>query len=270
MSKELVKRNTSVSEVGEEIQNAIRDAWVKKEVERDVTELDKEGKLISVRKKFIIDSPIVRLNKGVNKETFLKFFEMVKATDKENILSIIKSGNFDVVKAIQAFKNGPLVAINKKIIVENWQQSIDLQTPSLVTLAKYKGNQKAKMIVFVMLKNYAAKFGKRNDLSEENLLSLAEDIMIEYPNVTIADLKLIFRKSLLKSNKLFNLDYQTVISLIGNMYNEKENFCGEIYRRNHREKTHEEKGVRSKKEATRSNLSIKDLNQIIEAKKHQK
>ncbi len=221
MSNQLIKsENRQIAKSGENVLEALRKTWGQREITRKATGI-KDGHPAIVEKTFIVDSSNLRLNKealqqiedgGVN--LFHHFAEMIKPEDEERITAIVQSGCFEVTKAIQAFEIAPMIATDRKIKPVTWDQAAALNSPSLATLVKYKGEEKAEALIYMMTFSFAKKFGRRNDLDESQIKELAADIVVQYRNISIADLKMIFTTTLRASKKMFNLDYQGIMAVL--------------------------------------------------------
>lgn len=267
MSKELSKTgNQQISTLGRELLDDIRSSWGKREIEREVSAADENGKLIFVKKKFVVDSTNKRLNAGLPASVFYRFVDMVKPEEKEHIQSIIKHGAFEVRKALQAFEVAPQVAIDRKIKPTTWDEARALNSPSIATLVKYKGENKANDLVHLMVMSFARKFGRRNDMSEEEVRELSEDIVIQYRQLSIADLKMILTNTLAVSKNRYNLDYQGMMALIDESYRDKLEHASQQAIREHHEMTHGEKGMRERKKAelNTEGMTLKEQIQQVE------
>jgi len=205
--------NRQIAKAGQNVLEELRRTWGQLEVTRTVVAVQDETPAF-VQKTFLVDSPNKRLNKGVSTEVFHRFAAMVKPEDEERISNIIKAGCFEVNKAIQAFEIAPMVATDRKIKPVTWDQAAALNSPSIATLIKYKGEEKAEALVYIMTFAFAKKFGRRNDLDEAQIEELAADIVVQYKDLSIADLKMIFTTTLQASKKLFNLDYQGIMAVL--------------------------------------------------------
>ena len=258
--------NQQISPLGKSLLEDLRSAWGKREIEREVSAKDEEtGELVFVKNKFIVDSPIKRMNAGVPATVFYRFVEMVKPEEAEHIQSLIQAGTFEVEKAIQAFERAPMVVMDKKIKPTTWEQAQALNTPSIATLVKYKGENKAEDLVHLMVMAFARKFGRRNDMPEEEIRELAQDIVIHYRHLTIADLKMILTNTLKVSKNRYNLDYQGMMALLEESFHEKMEHAAQQAHREHIEMTHQEKGTRTRKEPTLSGegMSVKEQAEYI-------
>ena len=215
--KRVIKTETQISQTGEAVLSALRSAWADVPYRREVVRLV-DGKPGFVMEEGTTASPTRRLNAHVSKEQITRFAGMVSPEDAGRIEALIMAGTFEVEKALQAFEALALAA-DKCIQPKTWEEAAALGAPSLATLVKYKGEEKAADLVFLLLSDYAKKFGRRSDLSEEIIRELAEDIVTQFRPLTVADLKVILNQGI--QNKIFNLDYQAVFSLVLTKYDEK-------------------------------------------------
>ncbi len=113
------------------------------------------------------------------------------------------------MKCLSAFKARE-VAFDNKTEIKDWEHAMSIGSPSLSTLIKYKGIDKAWSLIYQMIFSFAQKFGKRNDLTEKQIKQFSIDFVSKGSNLpfTIADLKMILQDTLNVSKKKFNLDIQ--------------------------------------------------------------
>ena len=215
--KQVVKTETNITPTGEAVLSALRAAWADVPYRREVVRMV-DGKPDFVIEEGTAVSPLRRLNNHAKPEAFTRFAAMVGLEEKGRITSLIEAGVFEVEKALQAFESLAL-ATNKRIQPKTWEEAVALSSPSLATLVKYKGEEKAADLVFLLLSDYAKKFGRRSDLSEEIIQELSEDVVAQFRPLTVADLKVNLNAGI--QDKIFNLDYQTLFSLILTKYDEK-------------------------------------------------
>lgn len=215
--KQVTKTETNITPTCEAVISVLRAAWADVPYRREVV------RMVNGKPDFVIEegttaSPTRRLNAHVSKEQITRFAGMVSPEDAGRIEALIAAGTFEVEKAIQAFEV-LTIAADKRIQPKTWEEAAALGSPSLATLVKYKGEEKAADLVFLLLSDYAKKFGRRSDLSEEIIQELAEDIVAQFRPLTVADLKVILNAGI--QNKVFNVDYQTLFSLVLEKYDEK-------------------------------------------------
>ena len=215
--KRVIKTETQISQTGEAVLSALRSAWADVPYRREVVRLV-DGKPGFVMEEGTTASPTRQLNAHVSKEQITRFAGMVSPEDAGRIEALIMAGTFEVEKALQAFEALALAA-DKRIQPKTWEEAAALGAPSLATLVKYKGEEKAADLVFLLISDYAKKFGRRSDLSEEIIRELAEDIVTQFRPLTVADLKVILNAGI--RDKIFNMDYQTLFSLVLTKYDEK-------------------------------------------------
>lgn len=264
--KEVSKINKQeVSKIGKRILDDIRNAWMDREIEREVTGLDENGEIIFVKKRFTVKSPIKRLNGNLPSSMFYDFVNLVKPDEVGHIQGLISAGTFEVEKALQAFDVAPRVVIDKKIQPATWDQSDKIKSPSIATLVKYKGDDKAEKLIHLMLMKFAKSFGKRNDLDEDDVNELSGDIVASYRSLTISDVKMILRDAIKTSKKTYSLDYQTVIQLFDDALDDRMNHFAKKSRMEHLSSINEEKYTRERKESG-NGLSIADMKELIENK----
>lgn len=266
MKKELSKTNNQISEVGKVILNSIQKNWRRVEGVIERTELveDESGAKYPkiVKRRVKVDSQLMRLNKGVTISDFAEFVGMVQPEDKDRILTMIEKGYFELVQAKRSFRALSVVT-DKSIRPVTWEDAEKIDSPTLVTLRNYKGLQYATDLVYSMLFSFAKKFGKKSDLDEVMLMELAEDIVFEFNNkLTVADIKMILANALRASDKVFNLDYQTIFSLFDREARDKDLFMVRRAEDHHIfEVTSDEKSYREKPAPagpTAEGMSLKD------------
>ena len=252
---ELIKtESTQISPLGKELIESLRKAWGKKEVTREVVSVDDAGNPVFIEKVFTVDSSIKRLNKHLPASVFYKFAELVKPEEKELINKLIEAGTFEVEKALQAFETSPVVVLDRKIKPTTFDEAHKLKSASIITLMKYKGEEKAAKLLGVLLIDFAKKFGKRNDLEQNDIKELALDIVnsSEFRGFTVADLKMILNNSIKQTKKQFNLDYQTIVAILNTAKEDKMVYFSNKSMEEHRhltgnEKSGEREAVKPKK-----------------------
>lgn len=256
-----------VSTLGKAVLRNLRDSWGAKEIEREVVVKDeKTGEPIWGKEVVLLESPNRRLNKGIDKERFYLFADLIKTEeDVRNINSIIDAGCFEVEKAISAFKTGPEIAVDRSVVVSSFEQGVELGAPTMATLVKYKGEQKASDLIYMMIVNFAKKFGKRNDLSEGDILELSFDVVNQFKGLSVADIKMVFNDALFVSKKMFNLDYAGVLGLLNECKEDRMDWAMKKQIEEHRQLTSIEKGRREKKEVKLSGegLSMEEMKKEI-------
>lgn len=265
MSKEIIKTNTQISELGREILDDIRKGWGKVKVKREVSAPDpkKPGHFTFVEREFLIDAPIKRLNENVPATVFYHFVDLVKPDERERVTGIIKAGTFEVEKALQAFEKAPLIALDRKIKPTTWAEADQLGSPSIATLVKYKGEEKAVDLIHLMCVQFAKKFGRRNDMSDEDLKEFAEDVVLKYRALTIADLKAIFFNTLTASKNRFNLDYQGMMQVIDQNYHNRLEYSAKKSQREHFNIP--TIGREEKRQNLSEGMSLKEQGEILKA-----
>lgn len=225
MSNEIINRSkTEITQTGQEVLKAFKKSLGVRTITREVSGIDKNGVQGYVKKTFTVLSSNERLNKGVAPAEIYEFVNSVKPDDKKQILKIIKAGTFEVVKAQQAL-NALEIAKDKTIKPADWNAAKKLDSPSLSTVKKYKGQEATVAVVYMMLFNFVRKFGKKNTLEESDLLELATDVVDDFYQLTIADLKCIFLSTLKSSKKIFSIDYNEVYTLIAENYKSKTDWA---------------------------------------------
>lgn len=247
MSKQIIKaENRQITKAGENILEELRQSWGQYKVKRVVSAM-KDGCPAFVEKTFVVDSPNKRLNEGISPEVFHHFASMVKPEDEDRISNIVKAGCFEVNKALQAFEIAPMVATDNKIKPVTWDQAAALNSPSIATLVKYKGEGKAEALIYMMTFAFAKKFGRRNDLDESQIEELAAEIVVEYRSLSIADLKMIFTNTLRASKKMFNLDFQGIMAVLEESRQDKLEYATRKAIDDHARFTSDEKQHRRRK-----------------------
>lgn len=199
-----------------EVLDALREAWEDRTVVRDRTTLLEDGSWAILPHEFTQPSPIKRLNQHLldQPELFHEFSELVKEDEVPQIKALIDAGTFELEKAMQCFKTIHEVLENQSLVINGWDESLSLDTPTIATFIKYKGEEKAKTIVAGLLLILSKRFGKRNDLGEEDIKSLSTEIIAKYRPMTFSDIKMVFDDAAVISSKKFNLDQSSVIALL--------------------------------------------------------
>ena len=262
---ELVKQsNFEITKSGELVLNHLRDYWGTKSGTVEATMKDEDGRPYIGQKVVEVDTTIKRLNKGVAPELFHQFASLVKEQDVERISNIIESGLFEVEKAIQAFEVAPTLFVNKKFNPSDWEDCKKANSPSLVTLSKYKGEDKAVSMLHLLLIKFCNKFGKRNDMNESLIKELAEEIVVKYYQLSLADIIMILNDAVKVSKGVFNIDYQGVLQLFEDGYTDKVNFFMKRQIHDHEQVTADEKETRFK-EHDFDELSNKDQVEIFKS-----
>jgi hypothetical protein len=226
MKNEIVKKGVSdVGPIGKNVLNVLRENWKEMEREVDKTVLDDDG--VARIKKVVIKvaSPNKARNAGKPAELFYRFAGLIKdEEDKERINKIIRAGVFCVDRALRVFEVAPKIAVDRKIKPTNFDQAKELNSPSIASMVMYKGEQKTIDLIFYMLEGLVKKFGSRNDLTEEDQLELAEDIVTQFKMLKIAEIKMAFVLGMRKK-KVFKLDYPTVISWLAEIEEERHHWA---------------------------------------------
>lgn len=181
--------------------------------------------IVPVKKKFVPGN--VRLNRYVQPELFVVFGSMVSKEDEARISSIIKANCFEVVKAIKVFQCAQLIT-DEKATPKSWEQSFEMQSPSIASIVKYKGKEKAESLVYSMIFKFAKSFGRRNDMTEEDILSVSKHIVSQYRLFTVTDLKMILNDALKVSKSRFNLDYQGIKAMFEDSFEDKQENAAEV------------------------------------------
>ena len=255
---ELVKQsNFEITKSGELVLNQLRDNWGTKSGTVEAVMKDEDGRPYIGKKVVEVDTTIKRLNKDVAPELFHQFASLVKEQDVERISNIIKSGLFEVEKAIQAFEVAPTLFVNKRFNPADWEDCKRANSPSLVTLSKYKGEETTVSMVFLLVKKFCNKFGKRNDMNETLIKELAEEIVAKYYQLLLADVIMILNDAVKASKDVFNIDYQGVLQLFEDGYTDKVNFFMKRQINDHEHAMADEKETRFK-EHDFGELSNKD------------
>lgn len=219
---QVIKSNqTQVTQTGKQVLDLLRSTWGNRTVEREVVVKDKDGNPVWATRQMVIPSSNKRLNSEISTEVFYQFASLVRPEDRPQLEKIIKAGTFEVVKAIQVFKTAPAIVTNRKIVPRTFKECQALNAPSFATITKYKGEDKAAELVGLMVLQFSRKFGKRSDLDDYMIGELSADIVAQYHSLTIAELKMVLTEALKASKKVFNLDYQTVMELVADAYEEK-------------------------------------------------
>lgn len=269
--KEIIKigENRQLTTYAKNFLKSLRDSWGAKKVKREIVlKCDESGDPIWGEEEVLLQSRNKELNKGVEREEFYRFAEMIKTEEEYgNILKIVESGDFEVMKAIQAFEAAPKIVMDRSVVIRSFEDSDKLNSPFISTLVKYKGKEKAGDLLFVMVMNFAKKFGKRNDLSEGDVLELCADIVEDFRGVNLGDIKMIFRNALFVSGKRFNLDYASVFELLKECKEERMSYAVDKQLEEHRQMTGQEKRVRfgeSKPILSGKGLSMGEMKKEIE------
>lgn len=244
--KELIKINArDITPTGKQVLNAIHLAYKPKEAEVDGYEQDEEsGTIALVKKTAVLASPMSRLNKGVSPEVFVMFADMVQPEDQQRIQGIIESGTLNVIKAVKVFQCVQLIA-DKRTLPKTWKQSFEMASPSIASIVKYKGEEKAALLIYSLLFPFAQSFGKRNDLSENDITNVSEHIVAHYRRLTITDIKMILNDASTISKSRFNLDVQGIKALFYEADTEKQEAGANIAIDEHARETASEKDPRS-------------------------
>ena len=235
------------------ILDKLRQTWGVVERTQTIRRVDDSGQIVEEKQVVVVDSPNKRLNKNVPAQVFDQFAEMVQPEDMERITAIIKSGTFEVVKAVQSF-NAPIHAADLKLKPKTWAEANQAETSSLACIKKYKGSEKAASLLVVMLTSFAKKFGRKNDLDEQLIQELAIEILNTYWSFTVADIKFIF-SSIVKDSKVFNLDYYSVMRLFEEHHQDKSQYAMRRSIDEHNRLTANEKTTRVKSEVVRSDAN---------------
>lgn len=246
MSKEIVKVE-NLTPVAYALLEDIREVYRTK-VEKKVLVYAKDekgnpipdtekGGFLFVEETQLVNHPIVdQINGQLSPSELYKFVSMVKPEEQEHIKGLIDAQKFEFSKAIQAFENSLKVVNNRSIQPRGWVEAEAVDSPTLATLRKYKGEKATVAMLHLMLMRLVKRFGKRSDFvdrtpdeqveksGEKRVNELAKDILANYYLLTIADLKLIFGRLLRQGKKIFSLDYQTIFDAIDNGYLEKNEF----------------------------------------------
>lgn len=273
MKNELIKisEDKSITPEGRMILNAIQENWGKVNLVREKTKpiLDDEGEVIGAKimeETIVVDSNLKKLNRGLTISDFKEFALMVNPEDCHRVVQMIGKGIFEVEQAKRAFM-APQIVANKELRPKTWEECQALNSPTLVTLRNYKGLEKATGLVHAMLVKFARSFGRRNDLDDNFLTELAEDIILEFKNkLTIADLKMIFSDASKSTKKTFNLDYQTIMALLNEQLEAKQEYQFKRSYQEHIQQTSEEKQQRDKVDVVKYNKPMTITDQVKQAK----
>lgn len=234
-----------ITPVGKTILDMLAKTWKKKEVFVDGYETDEETGIVSlVKVKQARYSGNVRLNKGVSPELFAMFGTMVKPEDEDRILRIVEAGCFEVVKAVKVFQVPQLIA-DQNAIPKSWNQSFEMDSPTLASIVKYKGEFKAARLVYALLFPFCKAYGRRNDMTEGDVLQVCEHIVAKYRRFTITDIKMILNDAL-EVSKQFNLDFQGIKALFAENYEARQEMASRIAIQEHNRVTVEEKDRRER------------------------
>ncbi|QDP50411.1 MAG: hypothetical protein Unbinned5350contig1001_26 [Prokaryotic dsDNA virus sp.] len=246
-----IGENRKLTTYSKSFLKGLRDNWGAKKVTRKkVIRSDETGEPIWGDVEILLESGNRRLNKGIEREVFYEFAEMIKSQEEEeNINSIVEAGYFEVNKAIAAFKTTPNFVMDRRLIPKSFDESEELGISSIASLVKYKGEQKTEDLIFVLIMGFVKKFGKRNDLNEGDIVELCQDIVSQFRSLNIADIKMIFNKALFTSYKKFNLDYASVLEILNDCKEERMKWAIEKQTEEHRRMTGQEKSVRFKEKA---------------------
>jgi len=257
---------TGLSQTGQTILDALRKTWGKIEVQRQKLIPDDDGHARWVAETVQVDHPNKKLNAGVPAKVFHQFAGMVTPDDQYRILTIIDQGKFDVVQAIQVFEIAPQAALDTMVKPSTWEQADQMNTPTLGAMVKYKGGQKTAILVMEMLARFCRKFGKRNDMTDDLLQELSLDIVNQYRTIRIAEIKLILNNALKTPVRLFNLDYQGIISLFESASIERMNHYSQAALDRHHRITDQEKQTRSRNDDMPSGQGMTISEQINQIK----
>jgi len=222
---------------------SINHFWGKvRKVKRTKTVL-KDGVPCLVEAEFDAVHPIARLNRGFLPKDFVQFAALLSPEDEERIQGLIAVGTFELGKAFDAF-DALKVVQDRHILPRTWEDAFSIRSASIATVRKYKGEEKTAALVFMALANFARKFGRRNDLTEDDLSELAKDIVHQFPTLTFAELKFVLNRVLRGSKKVFNLDHQSILQIFEEGLEEKLERAGRIAEEEHLRTVQAEKDPR--------------------------
>jgi hypothetical protein len=211
------KDHYEITPAGEQCLKTLRRHWRAQVQTREVIrrcEQDEKGwSIVEVEEETTSNN--ARLNRNLPGHVFHRFAALVKEDDAQRINDIISAGQFEVLKALSVFEIAPMVVKDNKIQPASFDESRATGSPSLATLRKYKGQQKATDLIYMMLFGFVRKFGKRVDLIEDDILQIIQKMFDIYFFMTVADIKFIlndFKRR--KGQKVFAMDYVTLEAII--------------------------------------------------------
>lgn len=252
MKNEIVNRESfEIQEHGQQFLEDLRRAWKPQKKVRQKTKLV-DGVAKIVEEEVLVPSPVRRNNLGVPAKVFYHFAEMLKPEDLDQVNKAIQSGVFDVNRAITAFQ-AHTQAFDRKMKLATWEDALSVESASLSSLIVYKGEEKTVALVYLMLKKMAMKFGSRVKIQTEDdggfdqLKELAEDIVTNYLTFRIADIRFVLRGLVVSGKKVFNLDYQTVMSAFDDAVADKLEYSSRIAEKEHSQMTANEKAKRERR-----------------------
>jgi hypothetical protein len=207
------KDHYEITPAGEQCLKTLRRHWKAQVQTREVVrrcEQDEKGwSIVEIEEETTSNN--ARLNRNLPGHVFHRFAALVKADDAPRINDIISAGQFEVLKALSVFEIAPEVVTNQKIMPRSFDDARALASPSLATLRKYKGQQKATDLVYMLVYGFVRKFGKRVDLIEEDILQVIEMLFDRYFWMSVADIKYLLNDfARRRGQKTFSMDMVTL------------------------------------------------------------
>lgn len=217
---------------------------------------DDDGNLITATEQVTewVSSPIKKRHQGVAPAEFYRYALTVKSEEqRERLTGLIRTQRFELDKALAVAELVPVIIGDRSIKPTTWSECEALNAPSLATMRKYRGGDLTSKAIYTMLIQFAKRFGRRNDLSEDDCSDLADDILNEFYLYTIAEIKMVLTLAMKrnqKENKIYTLDYSTAYRLFAEMYEARGERLARIAEREHRflttdrhERTSQQRGI---------------------------
>lgn len=222
----------------------------------------------------VLQSLMANLNTGRNKEhneglpsvIYDNLGELIKSPqDAERITAIIKTGEFEVVKAIQVFNNPLKLYQDRKLKPENFRDASKSNLPTLAAIKKYKGETAAVVVARNIIKNFVSKFNVTGVMPPEQIDELAWEFLDNYYYLNLAEFKFLFRKA--QRQTTYNrMDFNTVLVILDEYITKRTKGMADDSFYNHKDRTGDESAHRQKPTAKDDFIRSQSVAEIVAAK----
>lgn len=205
---------------------------------------DDEGNLITATETVteLRPAPITKRHIGVAAIDFYRYAATLKDEEqRQHVRQLIRAQTFELSKALSVSTVVPTI-LSRQCKPTTWRECQATGAPTLATMKKYRGETLTVDVVVLLITNFAKKFGRRNDLTEDDCRELAEDIIGEFYLFTFAEIKMVLILAMRnndRNSKVYSLDYSTAYRMFAEMYAERCERVARIAEQEHRAATYD-------------------------------